>query len=275
MNHFYGHEVVSIENSFLQVCALKNGGPRIVGLFYQGSENILAETPTLGWEGPAGFYHIYGGHRIWIAPEDPEICSLPDDSGLIWAKTQHRLLLTGAVEPVTGLQKLLQIDLDPESPTLHLTHTLVNQGQKAYDLSIWAITMFAPGGTALLPQRAEPRLNSRAPDRIFVLWPYSNIQDARLTLADDQILLTTRPAESPFKIGQRNPCGWVEYRWQHLRIQKHFSPPGSLPYPDLGCNVEAYVDQDYLELETLSPLVHLCPGESCLHHETWQIFDNS
>ena len=62
---------------------LAAAGPRIVGLRRHGSPaNLLAETPDLGWETALGRYELFGGHRLWLAPEDPERAAVPDSEGL-------------------------------------------------------------------------------------------------------------------------------------------------------------------------------------------------
>ncbi len=42
-------------------------------------------------------------------------------------------------------------------------------------------------------------------------------------------------------------------------------------YPDGGCNVEVFTCPDYLELETLGPLLALKPGQEAQHVESWHI----
>ena len=268
-------EMITLENQCVRLIALANGGPRITGLYYKGGENILAETPELSWEGSAGTYHLVGGHRIWIAPEDPQVCSIPDDTGLKWNKSGLQLTLTGAMDPITELQKIIEIRLHPNQPTIYLQHRIINHGYKPYELSLWAITMLAPGGTAILPFRSEIADQSRAPDRALVLWPYSSIQDKRLELRDDQILIQALPLEDQFKIGQINQCGWVEYHLGNICFRKSFAAPAGQTYPDLGCNVEVYAVKKYIELETLSPLTCLYPGMTCVHEEIWQLTDKS
>ena len=43
-------------------------------------------------------------------------------------------------------------------------------------------------------------------------------------------------------------------------------------YPDFGCNFEVFTNPDFLELETLGPLVELQPGEVVEHVEHWWLF---
>ncbi|MCL2741947.1 MAG: DUF4380 domain-containing protein, partial [Oscillospiraceae bacterium] len=43
-------------------------------------------------------------------------------------------------------------------------------------------------------------------------------------------------------------------------------------YPDFGSSFETYTDGDFLEMETLSPMVTLGPGDSVSHSERWGLF---
>ena len=43
-------------------------------------------------------------------------------------------------------------------------------------------------------------------------------------------------------------------------------------YPDGGCNFEVFTNSDMIEIESLSPLAALAPGESISHLESWFVF---
>jgi hypothetical protein len=43
-------------------------------------------------------------------------------------------------------------------------------------------------------------------------------------------------------------------------------------YFDFGCNFEVFTNPDYLELETLGPLVELGAGKAVEHVEHWWLF---
>ncbi len=81
-----------LESDTLRVEVLAEAGPRIVRLGFAGSsENLLAETPDIGWQTPLGRYELFGGHRLWFAPEDPERVAVPDSRGLAPLRIyQHR-----------------------------------------------------------------------------------------------------------------------------------------------------------------------------------------
>jgi len=44
-------------------------------------------------------------------------------------------------------------------------------------------------------------------------------------------------------------------------------------YPDFGCNFELFTNAEFLELETLGPVVTLQPGQATHHTEHWWLFD--
>ena len=43
----------------------------------------------------------------------------------------------------------------------------------------------------------------------------------------------------------------------------------------MGCNVEAYVKDVCIELETLGPLAKLNPNESVKHEEIWEVITDT
>jgi hypothetical protein len=53
---------------------------------------------------------------------------------------------------------------------------------------------------------------------------------------------------------------------------KTFNYEDGLAYPDMGSNFETFTKDDFIELESLSPLKQLAPGESIAHTESWHLF---
>ena len=110
------------------------------------------------------------------------------------------------------------------------------------------------------------------PNRSLVLWPYTDWADPRLSFGQTELRVAGDPRAEACKIGYFNRQGWIEYRYADgLRLRKRFEVQADLPHPDLGCNVEVYVRDAFIELETLGPLIELAPGESTEHEEVWEI----
>ena len=254
----------SIENEILRVDYLTTTGPRIIGLHAKGvAGNLLAETPDVHWTTPHGEFYLRGGHRLWTAPEDSfYIC--PEDHVKVIAE-KDRVTLRSDVD-VSGLEKEISFHLDQNR--VLLTHRVTWHGKEPIELAPWGITQLRLGGMAILPQSDSDGL---LPNRNLVLWPYSQVNDERLELHDDLILIYGQAAEHAFKIGNTNSHGWIACLLDNALFVKRFSVDCTCRYPDMGSNVEAYVRDSCLELETLGPLALLKPGESMTHEETWEV----
>ena len=109
---YHGHATRRLASEHLWVDVLATAGPRIVRLGLAGStRNLLAETPDLGWETPHGRYELFGGHRLWFAPEDPDRVAVPDGHGLAVDAEPGGIRLTGLAEPPTGLVRSMTLRL--------------------------------------------------------------------------------------------------------------------------------------------------------------------
>jgi hypothetical protein len=268
---FHGLATRSLANQHLRVDYLAEAGPRLVRLFLAGSEaNLLAEAPDLSWETPFGEYYLHGGHRLWHAPEAFPRTYLPDNDGLAVDEFEGGVRLRQPTERVTGIQKSMELRLDPDRPALTVQHSLHNVGLWPVELAPWAITQVPLGGVAVLPQQA-PVPSQYLPTRQLTFWSYTQVRDARLRLDDDLMLITGQAAEEPFKIGCFNHAGWMGYLLDDTFFVKRFTPQPTQPHPDMHSNCEVYVWNRFLEVETLGPLATLEPGAASVHVETWEL----
>jgi hypothetical protein len=110
------------------------------------------------------------------------------------------------------------------------------------------------------------------PNRQFSFWPYSRINDPRLSLDDRFVLFKADALLPPFKMGYFNSLGWMAYWVDGVLFRKTFDVYAGLPHPDNNCNAEIYCNDQFVELESLAPLKILNPGASATHVETWDIF---
>ena len=263
-----------IENSFMAVDYLAQAGPRLVRLLIAGSDqNLLAELPEMTQPTPYGDYHIRGGHRLWHSPESMPRSYLPDNEGLQVENLQDgSVCLTQPVEPGSGLRKAMQLRLAPDAPFLTIQHSLTNAGLWPVECAPWAITQLKLGGLAIIPQQVGVPAPQLLPDRRMTIWNYTRLQDPRLHLGDDFILLEAASRLPPCKIGVPNPQGWLAYLLGDVLFVKRFAPLPDLPHPDSGCNTEVYCNDQFIELETLGALLVMQPGQTVTHTETWQFY---
>lgn len=270
-SHYHGLEIRRLANRHMWVDVLATAGPRIVRLGLPGSSrNLLAETPDQGWETPHGRYELFGGHRLWFAPEDPDLVAIPDGHGLVLEAEEGRITLTGPAESQTGLVRSMTVCLAPERAELEIRHQLHNVGDRTIELAPWAITQLPLGGTVIMPQQAAITGHHVHPNRTLVLWPYTSWEDPRFRPRDGLLAVDAESGPS-LKVGYLNEAGWIGYLHDGTLLVRHFQPLAGRRYPDLGCNAETYVGRRFLELELLGPLAELGPGSTVTFMEWWQI----
>src|SRR5512145_1970907 len=99
----------SIENDFLRLEYLTSVGPRIICLYSkEAGEELLAPSFDIHWPTPHGEYYLYGGHRIWKAPED-SFYNCPEDNVTVIAEKEKVTLRSGV--DASGLQKEISFSL--------------------------------------------------------------------------------------------------------------------------------------------------------------------
>ena len=271
----------------IEVVAATEVGPRILRFGAVGGRNLLHEVPGHRGRKGGAEWRSLGGHRLWHAPEARPRTYAPDNDPVRFEVGEDRVRLVQETESSTGIQKTLELRLEPGAGRLFLAHRLGNLNPWPVELAPWAITMMAAGGTAVLPQ--EPFAphpdspqglalpcggNSYLPVRTMALWSYTRLDDPRWTFLDRHILLKQDPAvPSPMKFGAGNRRGWCGYFLDGEMLLKQFAWTSGARYPDEGCNNEFYVDADMLEVETLGPLATIPPGGSVEHHEVWHYLE--
>jgi len=245
-------------------------GPRIIGVFVGKSPNLVWVDPKTAGRTGGKDWRLYGGHRLWHSPEAKPRSYAPDNTAIKTARNEHGFVFCGGTEPSTGIHKSFAIKpLGHEA--FRITHQLHNDTLWPVELAAWALTVMAPGGVAVVPQpKGDPK--ALLPNRYVTVWPYTNMADTRLTWGRDFILLRQDPsATGPCKFGLNGEYGWLAYANQGAALVKHYPHFVDAKYPDNGCSIECYTNSDMLEIETLSPLYLLEPGETLTHVEEWQL----
>lgn len=269
---FHGLAASSIENDFLRVEFLTDAGPRLIGLYLKPSdENLFAYAFDAGWETPHGDYRLYGGHRLWIAPEVFPETSLPDNAPVAVETFSGGVELT-QTRAQNGLTKTIRMQLAPAAPVLTVTHSITNHSASAHTLAPWGITILPLGGVAILPQPNVPQNEfPLGPNRQLTFWNCSLLNDARLEMRAEAVWVHARAGTPPFKVGCLNRNGRIGYWRDGILFEKHFDAQPERVHPDWNCNAEVYVNERYLELETLAPLTTLLPKQTTSFSEMWHL----
>jgi hypothetical protein len=264
----------ALTDGVAEVVVTTDVGPRVLGYRLAGGENILGECAGELVKTEWGVWRPYGGHRLWSAPEATPRSYAPDNEPVAFVREGERAIrLTPPAEERTGLQKQLTVALDGEGGVT-LTHRITNLGAWRVELAAWALTVMRGGGTAIIPQEPYgPHPEHLLPARPLVVWPYTDMSDARFRFGRKMILVRSdASAAEPQKIGVGNKLGWAAYLLGATLFVKRFGHEAGARYPDAGCNNEVFTAGSFIELESLSPLVALEPGEAINHVERWRLF---
>ncbi len=171
------------------------------------------------------------------------------------------------------ITKEISIQLDPTSSNVQVNQVIRNESTTPIEIAAWGLSMMAPGGSAMLPVRkATDARTGLLPDRALVMWPYASFDDRRLNLQDDSIIVHSNTTDDPFKLGLRSPQARLAYLRDGIVFEKSIEFDPQSEYPDYGCNLEVYTNQDFVELEVLSGIQQLAPGSEIRLHENWRIY---
>jgi len=265
-----------LANNLVQLVATTDVGPRIIRFGFAGGGNEFAEFPeSLGQTG-GETWRVYGGHRLWHAPEAVPRTYYPDNQAIALAEHDGFIRLIQPTETTTGIQKEMDIRLAPDAARVVVTHRLYNRNPWQVELAPWALSVMRPGGTAVIPlppRGVHPQ--DLLPTSSIILWPYSHMSDPRWTWGRQYVLLrhdAGRP--QPQKAGVRASDGWIAYANEGHLFVKTFAYVAGADYPDLGSSVEMFTNAEMIEIETLGPLTPLEPGTAVTHTETWHLFDD-
>jgi len=196
-----------VGNGEIELVVTGDVGPRIMHFGFAGGQNLLKEYPEqLGKSGEEKF-QLRGGHRVWKAPEDPIATWAPDNVPVQVTVTASGLTAREPVEPLTGLQKEISVEMAASGTQVKVTHRIVNKGLFPLEFAPWALTMMAQGGVAITgfpPRGKHPEvLEATNP---LVMWAYTDLSDKRWTFTKKYMLLRQDPKNSePQKLGHYNP----------------------------------------------------------------------
>ena len=251
-------------------------GPRVIRCGFINDTNLFVEYhDQIGKMGEL-IYHSYGGHRLWIAPEEHPKTIYPDNAPVQWKQEGEWFHFVPPQESATGFQKELHVFLDPDKNKIRVLHRITNVSNKPQIAAAWAVTVMAPGGRAVVPHEPYwPHPQSLLPVRPLVLWSYTNMADTRWTWGSRfvQLRQDTNTA-TPQKVGMLNTLGWCLYENKRHLFLKRFPCLKEVQYPDYGCNCEVFANAKMLELESLSPLTKISAAASITHEEQWYLFRN-
>jgi hypothetical protein len=245
-------------------------GPRILHYGFEGGPNELAVYDKHAGLAGGDEFRSYGGHRLWVAPEEDPKTFQPDNEPVAASEEDGRLVVSSAPD---RFHIRREMRLMPDGESLRIEHRVYNEGAYAVELAPWALTVMAPGGVCLFPHAPhQPHEEKVLPARPLVLWGYTRMDDERWSWGGEVVRLR-QGGPSPQKAGMLIEQGYAAYANHGNLFLKRFPYEEWAEYPDFGCNFETFTRHDMLEVESLGPLEVVQPGEYASHDEAWYLLE--
>lgn len=278
---------LKISNGEAEVIVTLDVGPRIISYRLTDGKNVFKEYPNQLGKSGEKTWMIRGGHRLWVAPEDPAYTYEPDNTPVTYQELPGGGIRFITPRGTSGFTRELDVLLAPTGSQVTMTHRIGYVGKDksaAGSLAApWALSVMAPGGVEIIPlppkkphpsqvPNAKPQATDFAPNQRLALWPFFDFQDPRFTFGSKYILLRQDATRGPTKIGLAHRAGWIGYLNGGTLFVKRISYEEGKTYPDQGVNFETFTNEDMLEVESLGPLTRLAPGATVEHVESWELF---
>lgn len=265
---------IMLQNGHVHVAVSPRAG-RIVAFGPAGGRNLLwintppGDTP---YQRDGRPYINFGGDKIWPLVQSlwPRAYSGPDwpPEGVLdgqpWELVdhgKHHVVMQSPLSPHLGIRIHREIRLSPVQGRVVIHNRLIQEQPTLYPVTIWSISqVYAPPFSLL----------DIAPDRP-IEQPWVKLSN---TLASDRVQVADDRSWVRFDYvaGEGQKIGtlghWVAGAWEdYVFIQTtHYDPTAA--YLD-GSSIQVYYDENYLELELLSPSRHLQPGQSLANTVNW------
>lgn len=243
-------------------------GPRILSLSVGDGPNLLfVDQKTAGQgQGDADF-HVYGGHRVWVAPETEDTYALDNEHCEVEI-SDAGLTVTGPITPQTGLQKRLTIGA--QGDRFVVEQGVRNTGDTLYAGAVWALTCVEPKGVIAFPWGRQGGWDLKK----IIYWNRwmdhgSDVASGQWQPGSD--LFKIVPTGEEGKVGSNSPEGWVALCREDATFVKSFRWLADVRYPDQDCSLQVYTCEQFIEMETLSPLTTFYPGQEVVHREVWTV----
>jgi hypothetical protein len=270
---------LALSNGSAELLVSLDFGPRILSYRLADGENILqpdtegklvTKDPKLEeYYGDGTVWNNYGGHRLWVSPEAMPQTYYPDNEPVSYEILEDKVIFTPPAQKKNNWQYVITVSMAEDSSNVEIRHRIINLGETR-KAGVWSISVMSRNGFEVIPQPDRP--TGLLANRVFAVWPYSNMSDPRICWGKEFITLQQDTAsDGPFKIGLNNEHGWAAYFNKGCCFVKRFEHQPEAAYPDGGMSFETYTCPDFIEIESLSPFYTLKSGEWMEHTEHWEL----
>ncbi|MEM6459112.1 MAG: DUF4380 domain-containing protein [Planctomycetota bacterium] len=279
-------DTVTLDNGLARLGVAPSVG-RVVHFGLADGANLLwintvggAAKTAAGHDGHA--YVNAGGDKTWatvqfIWPRAYDVVDKlwpPDGTidGSPWNLVEHtdrRIVIESQVSPEFGLAVRRSFTLAPDRPRVEIVNTYLRVEPNPYPATIWSVTQVRPPRVALLGVADDRPAGQPA-------WRYLTTETPDRTagqIEPDEAAGVVRWRGLPGEGAKIGGFGrWVAAVYDDVTFLQAAAYDPAAAYPD-GSNAQLYRARTYIELELLSPTVHLRPGATLEHRVVWRLIE--
>ncbi len=245
----------------------KEFGPRILHFSINDNDNILFTDDEKSITNNKGWY-MYGGHRLWLAPEGSNTYN-PDNQECKIEQNENEITFSG-YDPRLKLE--LKLTIYTKNNKIFVKNSLLNTGNSLDHGGIWAITCVKPEGIVFIPWSSQSNFKLNK----IIYWQewmgnITNITSKQYIPTKDLFLI--EPTGEIGKVGTAGHEGFIGITNDNYTFIKKFKRELSNNYPDDNCAIECYLCDRFIELETLGPNTVFMPDIPVEHIEEWILIE--
>ncbi len=276
----YG-KVLSLSNGVIEALITIDVGPRIIRFGFIDGQNIMCDNRNVmapkddkefcDFFGEGKKWEILGGHRIWTSPEGYPNSYYPDLDAVKYEITDNGAIFTPNPEKENGLQKQLEVKMDPDDANMYVTMRVTNIANAPQKFAIWGLTVSATDGTLIMPMNNND--TGLLHNRNISVWPYTNLADPRVYFGKNYVTLhQDKNIAQSFKLGFGLNNAEAYYCLGEDIFRKSYDTNHKTEvYPDNNCSFETFTNDGFIEVESLSPLKSVAPNETVELTEHWSM----
>lgn len=256
------NKCLRITNNLVELVISIENEVRIIKYAYIGCENHFREENGC---------NDVGGHRFGYTNQVNHKVDFISDDPITYQEIENGIRIIQNIEKWTQMRKIIEIIFEENSSRIKIIYKVISLNAFDINISLSSSTVVRGGGISILPLiRGD---NNDSPDKSLVFWPYSNLRDSRVYLGDKYIVMkVNHDIQDKFRIGINSKVAF--YYNDHSMFVKEFDNinESSLFYPNKGCNYESLITENYLEMQSNSPVYKLSVNNCIIHTEIWNIY---
>lgn len=251
-------------------------------IYEYNSINIIYEDRTQdgkllkdykkSWFDPDGGRFDYGQEEITSEIHDLSYMGQWDAEIV----NQDTLKITSEPDINMGIQSSRIFFLDPESSALKVNQTMWNISDRPVEYFFWGRTLVKPEGKLFMPLNQNSLIKGQWGRYI---WGDPEIYetdpgDPGVSIADNIFSLIPAKAGNA-KYGTDSKSGWMAYGYKGLLFFKKYNFYENLIYGEKYHQTNIFYTNKTLfaEMEPVSPLAKLNPGEKYSYNENWYLIE--